>query len=55
MLDLAFGRATPLGAYVEQWLAEGGPKGVLKDKTKRSYRSDLGQFTGWLKSAGIHS
>lgn len=53
LLDLAFGRATPVEAWAEQWLAEGGPKGPLKDKTKRSYRSDLGQFTTWLRGVNI--
>jgi hypothetical protein len=48
--DLATGRATPLLQYVDQWLAEGGTKGPLRERTQRQYRSDLSGLETWAKT-----
>lgn len=51
--DLARGLATPLLTYADQWLAEGGASGPLKERTRRQYRSDLEEFAAWLQTAGV--
>jgi integrase len=51
--DIAYGRATPLPALVETWLAEGGSRGPVKARTARQYRSDTAELTAWLRSASL--
>ncbi len=53
MFDVAMARATPLLAFVEQWLAEGGPKGPLRERTKAQYHSDLNSLAEWAQKAGV--
>jgi hypothetical protein len=38
---VSLGRATPLLAHVDAWLAEGGAKGPLRPRTAGQYRADL--------------
>lgn len=48
--DLALGRTTPLSAYVETWLAEGGPKNDrLKERTKLERRRAVEKLAAWLR------
>lgn len=53
LLDVAYGRATPLLHYVDAWLAEGGRKGPLQPRTALQYRSDLARLDTWCRAAGI--
>ncbi len=53
LLDLAHGRATPLLHHVEAWLAEGGSKGALKERTRSQYRTDVGRLEKWANGAGV--
>lgn len=51
--DVAFGLATPLLHSVDSWLAEGGAKGPLRERTRRQYRADLERFATWLDGEGL--
>jgi integrase len=50
---VASGTATPLTQHVDSWLAEGGRKGPLNQRTKNQYRSTLAIFADWCRHAGI--
>lgn len=52
-LALAQGHATPLLHYVGAWLAEGGARGPVAERTQRQYRSDLAELAAWAASAGV--
>lgn len=51
--DVALGRATPLLHYVDAWLAEGGAKGPLRERTRIQYRSDVARLAAWAQCAGV--
>lgn len=53
MRAIAAGTATPLLTHVESWLAEGGTKGALNDRTKRQYRADMKELEGWFRTVGV--
>jgi len=50
---VALGHATPLLHYLDQWLAEGGARGPVAERTARQYRSDLAQLATWATTAGV--
>ena len=50
---IARGYATPLLLHVDSWLAEGGPKGALKEKTKAQYRVSLGRLEAWCAASNV--
>lgn len=50
---IALGLATPLLLHVDSWLAEGGSKGPLNERTKAQYRADVAALETWTKSAGV--
>jgi site-specific recombinase XerD len=50
---IASGTATPLAQHIDSWLAEGGRKGPLNQRTKNQYRSTLAIFADWCRHAGI--
>jgi integrase len=50
---IASGTATPLQQHIDSWLAEGGRKGPLNQRTKNQYRSTLTIFGDWCRLAGI--
>lgn len=51
--EVSLGRATPLLHSVDAWLAEGGVKGPLKERTRSQYRADLVRLGDWLGSKGL--
>ena len=51
--NLATGRTTPLLHYLDQWLAEGGARGPVAERTQRQYRSDLAELEAWAKASGV--
>jgi integrase len=55
LLDVARGRATPLLHFVDAWLAEGGAKGPLKERTKASYKADVERLGAWAKRVRVPS
>lgn len=50
---VALACGTPLGLHVDAWLAEGGAKGPLRQRTKDQYRADLTRFEAWAAEASI--
>ncbi|MGA9869296.1 MAG: tyrosine-type recombinase/integrase [Acetobacteraceae bacterium] len=50
---IALGQRTPLLHHADAWLAEGGSKGPLRERTQRQYRADVVAFADWLRGAGI--
>jgi hypothetical protein len=52
-LGVAQGRATPLLHYIDQWVAEGGARGPVAERTQRQYRSDLVALEAWAKASGV--
>jgi integrase len=52
-VEIATGRATPLLHFVDAWLAEGGAKGPLRERTQGQYRSDVAALEAWLRAEGI--
>lgn len=50
---IAHGTATPIGLHVSAWLAEGGRKGPLADKTAAGYRADMRGLEAWLAGKGV--
>jgi integrase len=46
--DIATGKLTPLGTYVEDWLREGGIKGSLTERTKVEHRRAVRELVEWL-------
>jgi integrase len=50
---IATGKTTPLLHYVDAWLAEGGSKGPLNERTRRQYRSDLAALEAWARQANV--
>lgn len=53
LAGLAFGTATPLTAFVEEWLAEGGKRGAYPERTILMYRADVQRLADWLAAEGI--
>jgi len=51
--NVAMARTTPLLLHVDAWLAEGGAKGPLRDRTRDQYRADLGRFQEWAAGVGV--
>ena len=51
--DVALGRATPLLYHVDAWLAEGGAKGPLRERTRAQYRSDVARLAAWAQRVGV--
>ena len=51
--EVSLGRATPLLHHVDAWLAEGGVKGPLKERTRSQYRADLARLGDWLGSENL--
>ncbi|MHB0704275.1 DUF6538 domain-containing protein [Roseomonas mucosa] len=45
---LAMGTATPLDLHVEEWLAEPGQRGAMRERTKGDYRRIVRELSGWL-------
>jgi integrase len=52
-VDVASGTGMPLLHHLESWLAEGGRKGKLTDRTKAQYRSSIQAFGRWCDAAGV--
>ncbi len=52
-VGIARGTATPILLNMEAWLAEGGKKGPLNERTKAQYRADLRALAAWLAKRGI--
>lgn len=52
-VDIATGRATPLLHHADSWLAEGGAKGPLRERTRAQYRSDLIALMRWMAMAKL--
>ena len=50
---IAIGKATPLLHYVDDWLAEGGSRGPVTERTKHQYRVNLAELEEWLSAAGV--
>ncbi|WP_328734993.1 DUF6538 domain-containing protein [Falsiroseomonas selenitidurans] len=50
--DTALGRASPLDAHVEAWLAEGGKNGPVVPSVALSYRRAVAEFSGWCAAEG---
>ena len=50
---VAFGDVTPLLHHVDSWLAEGGARGPVRDRTKGQYRTDVNRLDAWAKRAGV--
>ena len=50
---VALARGTPMTLHVDAWLAEGGAKGPLRERTRDQYRADLGRFETWAAEAGV--
>ena len=53
--DIATGKLTPLLHHVESWLAEGGARGPIAERTKAQYRADVGGLEAWARGAGVQS
>jgi integrase len=53
MAPIALGKATPLMAYVDAWIAEGGARGPVRARTAQQYRTDLASFAAWLAAENI--
>ncbi len=53
LFRVATGEATPLLTFIDAWLAEGGSKGPLRERTKAQYRSDLNSLAAWAQGAGV--
>ncbi len=51
--NLATGKTTPLLHYIDQWLAEGGARGPVAERTQRQYRSDLTELETWARASGV--
>jgi integrase len=48
--DIALGRSTPLAIHVDDWLAQGGLRGSLTEKTKIEHRRAVRELVGWLEA-----
>ena len=53
MRHIADGTATPMLTFVEPWLAEGGRKGALNDRTKRQRRADVKELHARFQGVGV--
>jgi integrase len=51
--NVATAAATPLDLFLDTWLAEGGKRGPLKDRTASAYRADCRVIFAWLQAHGV--
>ncbi len=49
---IVLGTATPVTAYVERWLTEGGQHGSYEERTKRDHRRAVEELGTWLANEG---
>lgn len=53
LASIAQGNATPLTAYVDAWLREGGARGPVSARTASQYRTDLEALVEWMGRQGF--
>lgn len=53
LAGIAQGQATPLMAYVDAWIREGGSRGPVAPRTAAQYRTDISTFAEWMASQGL--
>ena len=53
LAGLAYGTATPLLAFVDAWLTEGGRRGPYPPRTALMYRADVLRLAEWITAKGL--